>query len=217
MGKLFKSRVKELETQIDNYLDFVANSGLVFYEGIKFYIQGNSEKFEKKNQDLTELESKADELRRNIKHSLYTYMLIPESRGDVLALLENVDNIVDTAEKVLEQFSIEKPDIPEFLITDFINLAKLSRNSVDELVKGMRAFFKEINLVNDYVNKVHFYEHEADDIEETIKRKAFEGDGIKHFSKKVHMRYFTEKIALISDVAEAVAERLSVYTIKRRM
>jgi len=71
--------------------------------------------------------------------------------------------------------------------------------------------------VNDYVNKVHFYEHEADDVEETLKRKAFDSNEITRLSRKVHMRYFAEKIALVSDIAEAVAERLSVYTIKRRI
>ena len=71
-------------------------------------------------------------------------------------------------------------------------------------------------MVSDYVNKVHFYEHLADDVEEQLKRKAFNSD-IKEFSKKVHMRYFAEKIAEVSDIAEHVAERLSIYTIKRRI
>jgi len=72
-------------------------------------------------------------------------------------------------------------------------------------------------MVSDYVNKVHFYEHEADDVEEHLKRRAFNSDEIKRFSHKVHMRYFAEKIAAVSDVAESVAERLSVYAIKRRI
>jgi uncharacterized protein Yka (UPF0111/DUF47 family) len=31
------------------------------------------------------------------------------------------------------------------------------------------------------------------------------------------MRYFAEKIAKVSDIAEEVAERLSVYAIKRKL
>lgn len=216
MIKLFTSRTKELEANIDAYLDRVGNSGLIFLEGIKAYVNGKFDKFEKEYQSITSLESEADKVRREIKYKLYAYMLIPESRGDVLGLLETMDDVVDVAEKVLEQFSIERPEIPDFLKHDFLDLAELSSKTVEEVVKAARAFFKELSMVNDYVNKVHFYEHEADDVEEQLKRKVFKSE-IKQFSKKVHLRHFAEKIALISDVAESVAERLSIYAIKRRI
>lgn len=217
MPKLFNSKTKQLEGDIDGYLDRVTTAGLIFNEGIKSYLKGKKDKFEKNFLDISALESDADNVRRDIKHRLYTYMLIPESRGDVLGLLETLDNIVDICEKVLEQISIETPDIPDFLESDFIELAQLSTHAVEEVVKGARAFFHETGMVSDYVNKVHFYEHEADDVEEHLKRKAFTNKEINSFSHKVHMRYFAEKIAAVSDVSEQVAERLSVYTIKRRI
>ncbi|MBN1327788.1 MAG: DUF47 family protein [Candidatus Cloacimonetes bacterium] len=217
MSKLFSSKTKELEAEIDGYLDRVATAGLIFQEGVKSYVNGKMDKFEKCYHEITLLESEADNVRRDIKHKLYTFMLIPESRGDVLGLLETLDNIVDICEKVLEQFSIETPNILEFLKSDFIELSELSAKTVDEVVKGARAFFREITMVSNYVNKVHFYEHEADNVEEQLKRKAFNTDEIKQFSKKVHIRHFAEKIADVSDVAQSVAERLSIYAIKRRI
>ncbi|MCD6379944.1 DUF47 family protein [bacterium] len=217
MPNFFYNKSKQLEAEIDGYLDRVSTAGLIFNEGVKAYVTGKREKFEKNVKDISVLESDADNVRRDIKHKLYTYMLIPESRGDVLGILETLDDIVDVCEKALEQFSIETPEIREFLKTDFIELAELSSKTVEEVVKAARAFFREIEMVSNYVNKVQFYEHEADNVEEQLKRKAFNSDEIKHFSKKVHMRYFAEKIAEVSDVAESVAERLSVYAIKRRI
>ena len=217
MESIFNKKTRQLEADIDGYLDRVTKSGLIFLEGIRAYLKGNKEKFDRNFQEITHLESEADNVRRDIKYRLYAYMLIPESRGDVLGILETMDDIVDVCEKVLEQFSIETPEIPEDLIQDFVDLADLSEKAVEEVVKAARAFFRQITLVSDYVNKVHFYEHEADDVEEQLKRKAFQGDIIKSFSQKVHMRYFAEKIAEVSDVAEQVAERLSVYAIKRRV
>jgi len=213
----FSSKAKQLEGDIDGYLDRVTKAGLILLEGVKAYVNGKSDKFERNFEEISILESDADNIRRDIKRKLYTYMLIPESRGDVLGLLETLDDIVDISEKVLEQFSIETPEIPEFLKSDFIELAELSSKAVEEVVKGARAFFREIAMVSDYVNKVHFYEHEADDVEEHLKRAAFNSDEIERFSHKVHMRYFAEKLAGVSDVAESVAERLSVYAIKRRI
>ncbi len=217
MPKFFNSKSKQIEGDIDGYLDRVTTAGLIFLEGVKAYVNGKKDKFERNFKEISTLESDADNIRRDIKHKLYTYMLIPESRGDVLGILETLDDIVDTCEKVLEQFSIETPDIPEFLKSDFLELAELSSKAVEEVVKGARAFFREIGMVSEYVNKVHFYEHEADNVEEHLKRNAFNSKEIESFSQKVHMRYFAEKIALVSDVSESVAERLSVYAIKRRI
>ncbi len=213
----FNSKAKELEANIDSYLDRVATSGLIFFEAIKAYVDGNFERFETKYRDITTLETDADNMRRDIKHKLYTYMLIPESRGDVLDLLEALDDVVDVAEKVVEQFSIESPTIPEFAKKDYLALAEISTKAVEELVKAVRTFFKEIDLVSNYINKVYFYEHEVDDIEEQLKRKVFRSTEVKELSNKVHLRYFAERIAKISDVAETVAEKLSVYTIKRKI
>ncbi len=217
MPKLFYSKSKKLESEIEIYLDKVTTAELLFLEGVKSYLNGNLDKFEKKYKAISILESEADNIRREIKHKLYAYMLIPESRGDVLGLLETLDDIIDICEKVLEQFSIETPIIHEFLKSDFMELAELSSKAVDEVVKGARAFFKDIVMVSNYVNKVHFYEHEADDVEEHLKRSVFNSDEIESFSQKVHLRYFIEKLAAVSDVAESVAERLAVYAIKRRI
>ncbi len=217
MPNFFNRKSKQLESAIDGYLDQVTRSGLIFNEGVKAYVNGKREKFEKNFKDISLLESEADEVRRGIKRKLYTYMLIPESRGDVLGLLETLDDIIDICEKVLKQFSIETPDIREFLKNDFIELAELSSKTVEAVVKGARAFFRDIGMVNDYVNKVQFYEHEADDVEEELKRKVFNSDRIEPLSQKVHLRYFAEKIAAVSDMSKQVAERLSVYAIKRRI
>ena len=217
MPLLFNNLTKQLETEIDNYLDSVSKSGLIFFEGIKSYLKKDMKKFNNDFEDVCTLESNADEVRRSIKHKLYTYMLIPESRGDVLGLIETLDDVIDICEIVLKQISIEEPNIPEFLKEDFYELAEFSQKTVEQLVKAARAFFKEINLVNDYVNKVHFYEHEADDVEEMLKRRIFGSEKITEFSHRIHMRYFAEKIASVSDVAEDVAERLAVYAIKRRI
>ena len=62
-----------------------------------------------------------------------------------------------------------------------------------------------------------FWEHEADKIEERLKRKVFARQDIKEFSKKVHIRHFAERISLFADKAEEVSERLAVYAIKRSM
>ncbi len=214
MKKLF-GKSRELEAEIGKYLDIVNKATLIFKRDINRYINKNFELFEKNLKEIQKVENKADDFQKDIKYKLYQYMLIPESRGDVLGLLENIDNVVDLTKNVVIQLSIEKPDIPASLEGDFLELTDQSVKTVDKLVKSMRAFFEEIALVNDYVNKVHFYEHEADKTEERLKRKIFNSKEIDNLCHKVHLRDFSERIAQLSDQAEEISEHISVATIKR--
>jgi hypothetical protein len=216
MNNIF-ARAKNLQASMDGYIDRVEKAALIFLEGLKTYLNNKIDRFEEYCNELTDLESKADNLRREIKYKIYSYMLIPESRGDVLAVLETLDDVIDKTEMVLEDFLVEKPNIPTSFKEDFLELTELSYHAMEELAKCARAFFTELRMVNDYVNKIHFYEHEADKMEKRLKNKIFNSGEITDLASKFHLRYFTDKIALISDESEAVAERIAIYAIKRRI
>jgi len=209
------NRAKSVEANIDKYLGNLLKGALVFDQGIKDYFDGKTEHFEEKVKEIKKLESESDEIRRDIKHTLYKELLIPDARGDVLGLLESLDDVFDTAEKVMVRFSIEKPIVWSELKEDFLELSSVATKCVEELIRASRAFFRETATVADCLIKVHYMEHEADKIEERIMRKAFDGNFIEKFSEKVHMRYFAERISLLADEAEDVADRLDIYTIKR--
>ncbi len=215
MKNLFQGKTKKIEEEIDSYLDIISKAVLVFNEGAKEYLRGKHVRLENRCLDISDIERKADDLLDIIKYKLYTYMLIPDSRADVFELLNDMDDIVDTTKQVLLQLSIEKPEIPEFLEENFMEMAEASVNAVDEIIKGVRAFFKEPKMVGDYVNKVYFFEKEADKIEEKIKRKTFESEVITDLSRKMHIRYFAGKIALLSDKAEVIGQNLLIYSAKR--
>ena len=57
----------------------------------------DDEAFQRRLKKVAEGEHQADDLRRSTEAILYTYALIPESRGDVLGLLETLDDVIDRA------------------------------------------------------------------------------------------------------------------------
>jgi predicted phosphate transport protein (TIGR00153 family) len=209
------SKTKQLVSEIENFWDTIGKASLVFKAGVNDYFNQKTDRLKTRLEEIDQLEHEADSLRRSIKHKLYSQMLIPEYRGDVLGLLETSDNAIDRTKKVLNSLDIERPNIPKSLTEDFKELANISANALDEMVKAARAFFSDIRIVNDFINKVYFYEHEADKLEDHIKRKAFKTSEIKDLSRKVQIRHFAERISMLSDDAEAVCERLSIYSIKR--
>jgi uncharacterized protein Yka (UPF0111/DUF47 family) len=107
-------RTKALEVDIDVFINKLSESTLLFKHAINLYlIEGHSEQFDQQQKHLNEFESQADDLRRNIEVQLYSEMLIPDARGDVLALLENLDAVHGILQGTLWSFAIENPDIPE--------------------------------------------------------------------------------------------------------
>lgn len=144
-------------------------------------------------------------------------MLIPEVRGDVWELLESLYKVLDFTKKIMENYSFEKPVIPEFIKSDFLNLSEYITKTVDELVNAVSAYFSNVSLVTEFSNKVRFFENEVDKVEDTIKKIVFSTDEIETLAERIQLRYFAEKMALVSDVAESACEKVSVFAIKREV
>ena len=207
-------RTRALESEIDEFLDKLSESSLMFKIAVKLYLkEGCTPDFEQKLQDVNKMESTADHLRRAIETKLYAQTLIPESRGDVLGLIENLDHLLNLFEGALWAFSIEKPDIPEEFHADYQTLTEMAVQSVESLVLASRAFFRNIEAVGDHNHKVMFYEKEADKIGTKLKKAIFASD--LDLSRKSHLRNFVEHIDNVPDWAEDVADRLAIYAIKR--
>lgn len=162
-----------------------------------------------------ENEHRADDLRVSAERFLYERTLIPENRGDVLAILENTDEVIDHIKDSLVQFSIEMPQIPEVLNDLWIQTTKASTNAVEQLSFAVRSFFRDLAAVNNYIHKVYFFEREADHIGERLRREIFNLD--IELSHKSQLRFFAIQIEQISDYAQAVCDRLSIYVIKRQL
>jgi uncharacterized protein Yka (UPF0111/DUF47 family) len=67
--------------------------------------------------------------------------------------------------------------------------------------------------VKENLHKVFFYEKEADRIGNNLIRLIFKMD--IELSQKMHLRYFIRHTQRVTDRAEEVADRLTIYTIKR--
>lgn len=82
-------KTKFLEAQIDEFLDKVAEGSIYFENGLLALIdQGLTAACEEKLQQVLGLQERCNELRRSVMSTLYTEMLIPDFRGNVLSLLD---------------------------------------------------------------------------------------------------------------------------------
>jgi uncharacterized protein len=206
---------KIIENQIDQFLDIVSECALLFGLGVEDYLAERTTQFEERLEAIRQNERKADELRVHIERYLYEHTLIPENRGDVLAILENTDEVVDHIKDTILQFSIEQPRIPNEFDDLFLQTTRASVQAVEMLAGGVRSFFRDLYAVSNYIHKVYFFEKEADHLAERLKRQIFATD--LDLANKVHLRYFTYQVEAISDYAQAVCDRLAIYVIKRQL
>ncbi len=212
MFSLF-STTRELVMRIDSFIDMVGDSVLHFKEGLKMYLQGDERGFNSKVEIVKDLESRADDLLREIEAQLYVQTLIPESREDVLILLEGLDDVIDHSKNILMDILLEKPELPRNLQDRFKKLGEISSQCTNALTKAARSYFYEVRSVKDSLHQVKFYESESDYEARNIKEELFSMD--LNLGEKLHINNFIRAIDQIPDMAEVTSNHLSIASMKR--
>lgn len=210
----FKHANKSIEL-IERFLNSVDQGVLIFKEGVKNYLHNNRDSFLDNVRTLSALETDADIIKRKIENILYTQSLMPQLRGDILKLLESLDNILDLAKSNLYQFDVEVPFIPSEIHQDLIKLTELSGSAIESVIPAAKAYFRNPEAVKESLHRVYLFEKEADKLADGIKRKVFHDMPNLKLSEKFHLRYFTLHIETLSDAAQKVADLLSIMAIKR--
>lgn len=212
-----KSRA--IETDIDEFLNKLSEAGILFEQLVKRFMEsGVDEGFKEKVKHLNKMEKSANDLTSGIGRSLYTEMLIPDLRADVLSLIQNLDYLLDVYAKIATSFEIEQPDhsrASESAHRLYRELTENAVKSVEMTVISARAFFRDIGEVNDNVHKVGFYEAEVDSIAVQLKRQLF-AQGIP-LDLKMHYRYFIDALDQLADDAKDASEWIAIYAIKRTL
>ena len=207
-------QTKQLEREIDQFVDILSEVGLVFKSIVSQYLNdGYSDKFDEMVKQVSGMESRADKITKEVERTLYEETLIPDARSDVLRLLEHMDELIGMYQGNCYHFSIQKPDFPKDFHKDLINLSDTAVNCVESLCLTVRSFFRDIKSVRDNAHKVTFYEKESDMQFSSLARKIFDSD--LPLDQKMHLRYFVEKIDRICDQAEDIADEIQIYAIKR--
>ncbi len=218
-------KTKLLEGQIDEFLDKLAEGAIYFERGITAYLEAGefSETCEEKLSQIVALKEKCRELRRSIVNTLYSEMLIPDFRGDVLRLLTNLFSLLDDMGKNFQDLMIEQShtykvddQVNEQVSTqEFLELVKVVVKSVDVVVVAARAFFRDPKSVRDHIYQVRVYESEADKIAISLKKKIFDTE--LKFSEQINLGAIVNAIDAIADKAEDVADELDIYAIQRTL
>jgi uncharacterized protein len=210
------AKTRDLEVRIDEFLDKVAEGGILFERGMVLLLErGVAPETEQKMQQLIQLKERCNDLRRAVVNTLYTEMLIPDLRGDVLRLLSHLYGLLDSLKNAFQEFVIEYAEaIDRQDAVDAVkDLVAVVVQSVQAAVLGARAFFRNPQAVRDHINRIRVYESEADAITLRLKTALFASD--RPLEKKLLGRDALAVIDGLADLAEEISDELSILAIKR--
>jgi len=208
------AHTKELERTIDDLHDKIIEISMVFKKAVHLFLEEKrSLNYRQLSKEIKTIEHDADILRRGIENSLYAYNLIPDFRGDVLELVENLDKVINEFDEVAHQLYLENPDVPETYHKPLEDLVAQVSECAENLAFASRAFFKDFSAVRNYSKKVYFMEHESDKTAAKLTEAIFASN--LELAHKLQLKTIVSEVADIADLAENCIDQLLIYVIKR--
>jgi predicted phosphate transport protein (TIGR00153 family) len=215
LGFLFKKE-RQLESLIYSYLENLGKIQNHFVKAMNICLkEGVSDDFCFLMNQTHKFESRADDLRDETNELMYSRALIPESREDIMALLERVDEIPRSFEQILNMIRTQKLSFPKFLILDIQELIRVSMESCDMIAKQIDVLIKKKEGVRMLMSTIDQNESHCDHIERRIITKLFDSD-LEPFLK-LQLKEMVIVMGEISDQADRVSKRVNIMTMKRRI
>ncbi len=210
----FRNKQKEVQERMAQYNKQVLACMDVFQEAIKSYCENpDREVFKESVLKVRQAEGLADDIRREIEVLMYTKALFPESRGDILGLLEAMDRVPNCAEATAHMIVNQHISLPPEYCSQMLSLVEITSRCVHEMINAVDAVFANFVLATATVGKIDELESEADHLEDDMIDQIFGSDmeGID----KILLRDLTRRLAGISDRAENVGDRIRIMVAKR--
>ena len=180
---------------------------------VEFCADPQRSRLEKGYADAHEAERKADDTRRGLENMMYTKAVFPESRGDILGLIETMDSVANHAESAVRRVLIQHIEIPEEYYPAITNLVEVCHSSVVAMIQGVDQLFDSFVDAAFTVGKIDKFESEADSIEEQLIDRIFSSDIAD--LQKILLRDLVYHLSSIADRAEHVGDRIRIMVAKR--
>ncbi len=213
---IFGGKQRAVESLIQQYLEQVRACLDAFGACMTLSLEGGTFEELTARVDATHrAESKADDTKQELCVLLYGKALFPESRGDILGLLEATDKIANQAEKVVRQMRHQRFSIPPELADGFGRLVSQVQSCSKELIAAVAALFEDYHSAMLFADRIGELESRADDIEFELIESIFAS---RHeTAEKILLRDMVQAIGSIANRAENAADGVRIVAIKRKI
>lgn len=211
---LFVNKQREIQSLISDYCASVLTCMDSFQNAIKHYCSDSDRDAAKASfAEVHKAESRADDIRREVEVMMYSKSLFPESRGDIMGLLETMDRVPNQAEDAIRMIWNQYVVIPKEHVSEILLLVDVCCRSAYAMVEAAEKLFTDFTNAAVVVGKIDELESEGDKIEASLIEKVF-SEKIDSISTII-FRDFVKCVGNISDRAENVGDRIRIIVAKR--
>ncbi len=215
LGVFAKSPLKPLEQHIN--VVHKCSQGLVPF--FKAVFANDWEKAEKAQQEISALEKRADELKRELRVNLPGGIFMPIQRQDVLDLITQQDKIANKSKDISGRILGRQLNIPVLLQPQFLEYlkrcldatkqAKKVINELDDLLEtGFRG--RELRLVEEMIEELDSIEDDTDTLQIKLRKDLL---GLEKDLNPVDVMFLysiIEWVGALADISERVGSRLEL-------
>jgi predicted phosphate transport protein (TIGR00153 family) len=177
--------------------------------------ESDRQKFADLRDTTHKFESAADDVLEEINTLMYEKILLPELRGDIIDLLETMDQVPRFFELTLDLIKTQKLAIPEFAVADIRELLEVSMESCVLMTEQVGDLFEKGTRIRELVDVIDAIESHGDRIERRLITGIFESD-IDPFAK-LQLKELVITLGSISDQTDRVSKRANIINLKRRV
>lgn len=203
-----------LVSEIDEFIDKVSESVMVLEQTFLHYLdKGADDYLDEKLEQIRGIEDRGDELRRNIANVMYSEMLMPDTRGDVLSILDEVDTTLDDCSHLVIGLVMERPDLPKEYNESFRAVMAEVDKAAQAMLQGARAYFKDPLSVRNHTHKINFHNREATTIALRLGKDVFGSDLPLEFKRQ--LRGWIVALRDVASHADDIGDQLAIFAVKR--
>jgi len=206
---------------LQEHAEKVKECSWAFQQAIECYFSPKCKKFEEFRDEVAQLESEADAIKRRIRGHIPKRTMTPVSTFLIFRYLKQQDSVLDAVEDTLDWISYRSETrIPAELEKDFALLVNAVIDPIENLVSMVaeaREYFKNYSekqrvVVKNIIHTLHQQEREVDKFEDIIKRKVFnmEIDAVTI----IYLVRLAEIIGSIADHAQNAGDMMSAMLSK---
>ncbi|MBN7826316.1 TIGR00153 family protein [Bowmanella dokdonensis] len=210
-----KSPLKPLEEHI-NTVHQCSQGLLPFFDAV---FNKDWKAAEKHQHDISNLERKADSLKRELRINLPAGIFMPIQRQDLLELLSQQDKIANRARDISGRVLGRELEIPQPLQEKFLAYLKRcldatqqAQNVTNELDELLETGFKgrEVKVVEEMINQLDQIEDDTDKMQVVMRRELRAIEGGLNPVDVIFLYNIIEWIGDLADISQRVGSRLEL-------
>ena len=212
------SKGKKAYELISEHLDAVLSCYDLFTQAIaKMLVTGPGPEAEALALQVDKMESKADEARHKIIKSFLEGALLPESRREVLKLIELTDEIANKSESTIRQIALQQIVFPAEIKDNILRICDKTKDQLAILRKVIESLFSnfESQVNHEELIKINTLESETDQCEESAIKLVYNSK--LELAEKYQLRDIISDISDISDIVEDISDMIEIIMVLRKV